>query len=73
MPRYRVHFTTSISLAVELDAEDENEAAEAAWQPTEDYLQTLRGDGYRVVSVDATLDGIGGDEVEEIEPAKVDR
>jgi hypothetical protein len=65
--RYRVRYTTHIALAVEIEAPCEDAATDAAWQPAEEYLLTLRGDGHSVVSVNATLDGIGAEEVAEIQ------
>lgn len=78
MARYRATFNTTISLAVEVDVDlpegvdpddgyADEKAAEAAWRKAEDYLQTLRpAPSFDVVSVDATLDGIGADEVIEV-------
>jgi hypothetical protein len=63
MPTYTVTFNTTISLAVDIDAEDEDRAGEAAWQVAEDYLQTVGGN-YRDVRAEATLDGIGHDTAE---------
>jgi hypothetical protein len=71
MATYTVRFNTTISLAVRVEADDPDSAADAAWQPAEDYLNTVYGNS-RDVLADATLDGIGADEVEEIESAKSD-
>lgn len=80
MPTYRCTFETHISLAVDIDVERPDgvdpedwdgtgAAADAAWRQAEDYLQTLHSSpSFGVVSVDATLDGIGADEVEEVAP-----
>ena len=64
MPRYRVNLNTQISLTVELDAVDEDHAMDAAWQPAEDYLNTLNRQFHQDATVwaDATLDGIGAEE-----------
>jgi hypothetical protein len=58
---FKVRFITTISLLVEAESDDEGDAAERAWEYAEGYLQTLTGDGGHVLSVDASLDGIGGD------------
>ena len=62
-----VRLATTINLTVRLSAEDEETAANEAWEHAEEYLRTLTGSdrGDVTVHVDATLDGIGADEVEE--------
>lgn len=64
MSTYRVSFYTKISLRVEIDAEDEDAAADLAWEAAEDYLRTINGDPAHGVTADATLDGIGADDIE---------
>ncbi len=78
--KYRCTFNTHISLAVEVEVEPpdgvdpedwdgDEAAAEKAWRQAEDYLQTLHSSpAFGVISADATLDGIGADEVEEVAP-----
>jgi hypothetical protein len=67
MMKYRVILNTALSLAVEIEAEDETYAADDAWLVAEAYAKTLRPLGdHRIVSVEATFDGIGADEVEEL-------
>lgn len=70
MSEYRVQFRTAISLTVVLDADDEGQAADTAWEHAEEYLRTVTGDvsGGRCVTADATMDGIGADEVEKVSP-----
>lgn len=66
MPKYRATFTTHITLTVEVEGADEEHAGDVAWDIAEEYLKTIGGN-YRNVRAEATLDGIGADEVEEIE------
>lgn len=63
--KYRAHFTTNLNLAVVVDAEGEDEAADLAWERANDFLSTVWGDGRRI-HADASLDGIGADEVVEL-------
>ncbi|HEY9494611.1 MAG TPA: hypothetical protein VIR15_07145 [Intrasporangium sp.] len=66
MTTYRVYFNTHIEVTVEGDWPDEDTAADLGWEVAEEYLRTLgvkTGDS-RIVSVDASLDGIGADNVE---------
>ena len=68
MRTYRITHRTTIEVIVDINAEDEDYAADAAWKISEDYLNTLStqtGDE-RIYSVAASLDGIGADEVEEV-------
>ena len=65
MRTYLVTFTTPIHLTVTVEAEGEQEAADLAWQPAEDYLQTIVGD-HQQVRAEASLDGIGADDVTEV-------
>lgn len=60
---HRVRFITTISLLVEVESDDEDDAADRAWEYAEGYLQTLTGDGHHVVSAEASIDGIGGEHV----------
>lgn len=68
--RHLARYTTTIELAVAFhaDPDDDGEmerAADETWKIAEEYLQTLGGDGARVVAVNATLDGIAHDEIAE--------
>lgn len=63
MTSYIVRFTTSISLVVDVEAGDEEAAADLGWERAEEYLKTVYGAGD--VRAEASLDGIGADEVEE--------
>jgi hypothetical protein len=69
MPTYNVYLYTTIGLTVEIDAPDEDTALDAAWQPAEDYLNTLPAQhhGDAEVWADATLDGIGADDAKLVE------
>ena len=65
---YQVTFQTNIEIVVTIKSDDDDAAADAAWQVAQDYLWTLgtqTGDE-RITSVNADLDGIGADSVEEI-------
>ena len=65
---YRATFRTNIEVVVQVRFPDEDVAVDAAWEVAEEFLQTLgtkTGD-HRIVSVEASLDGIGADEVEAI-------
>lgn len=63
MSTYTARFSTTISLVVTVEADDEDAAAEIAWEDAKTYLDTVYG--HRNVIADATLDGIGADKVEE--------
>ena len=64
MPTFRVHLDTTLSLSVTVDAEDEDEAADKAWQIAEEFAKSLRPHGdERLTSVDATFDGITAYEI----------
>lgn len=69
--KYRATFETHLSLTVLLDAEDEDSAADAAWQAAHAHLQTWTfarsTHGAATVLADADLDGIGTDTVEPAE------
>jgi hypothetical protein len=71
MPRYRVSLNTTLTVTVNLEAKDEDGAADLAWKAAEGHVQTYpfsrsESEGV-VVLADATFDGIGADEVEEVE------
>jgi hypothetical protein len=70
MPTYRATYETRITLTVEVDAADEHDAADESWGYAQAYLDTLPGDHLHVVGVDASLDGIGADSVEERAPVE---
>ena len=57
MTTFRANFNTALSLSVTVDAEDEDDAADKAWQIAEEFAQGLRPYG-DVTSVDATFDGV---------------
>lgn len=60
--KYQATFQTYINLVVEVDADNDDQAAERAWDKAEEYLRTVGGN-YRDVRAEATLDGVGADEV----------
>jgi hypothetical protein len=64
--RYRVSITTELNVVVHVDAADEDDAAETAWQIAEQFAQTIgtRTGDDRIKAVEASFDGIGADEVE---------
>jgi hypothetical protein len=69
--RYTVTFNTMVSLAVDVEAPDEDHASDKAWGVAEEYLRTIGGN-YRDVRAEATLDGIGHDKIyAEPDPAVV--
>ncbi|MGL5816622.1 MAG: hypothetical protein ACRCYR_03595 [Phycicoccus sp.] len=72
MNKYRIYYRTSIEVILKVTAEDEEAADEFAqdkgWEIAEAYLRTLgtkTGDS-RIENVEASLDGIGHDEIEEV-------
>lgn len=70
MPTFRAYINTTLSLSVTVEAKDEDDAANQAWQIAEEYAQTLRPHGdERLTSVDATFDGIAPEEVTELDSA----
>lgn len=67
MPKFRVDYSTRIHISVDVEAEDETYADDVAHTVVEDYLGTLgvaTGDD-RIRFVEASVDGIGADSVEE--------
>ena len=65
MPRYKVKFSVPAEVVVYLDEEDEDTAADVAWELAQQHLQTVSVPSALEVSVHADLDGIGADSVEE--------
>ena len=63
MTRYVVRFNTTLSVAVTVEAEDEEQASYEAWEKAEEYARTIGGN-YRDVIAEASFDGIGDDGVE---------
>ena len=68
MSGYRCTFRTQIEVIVEIGFPDEDVASDAAWEVAEEFLQSLGVEktDHRIKSVEASLDGIGADEVEEV-------
>lgn len=63
--RFNVQYTVPMSVTVEVDADDRDDASNKAWDMADEYLKTIYGDN-RNVTACAILDGIGADSVEEI-------
>jgi hypothetical protein len=68
MSRYRVEISTKLNVTVLLDADSEEDAADAAWEAAQQYAHTVNGADLGDVTVDAEadFDGIGADEVTEV-------
>ncbi len=65
---YRVRIATQIELTVHVDAPDDDTAADTAWEAAQTFAERLgtnTGDP-RIRSVEASFDGIGAHEVEEV-------
>lgn len=60
--QYKVTFHVPAEITVTLSADNENDAADSAWQYAEDFLEAVYGNS-RGVSFHASLDGIGADDV----------
>lgn len=72
MPSFRIAYTTPITVTVTIEADDEMGAEDFATDEghvlVSDFLSTLgvaTGDS-RITRVDATLDGVGYDSIEEL-------
>lgn len=65
MPKYKVSFETKIRVEVEIHEDDQDTAADKAWDLAQEYLDTVHGD-HRDVTAEATLDGIGAETVKEV-------
>ena len=65
MSTYDVTFNTTLSVTVTIQADDEDTAADKAWEIAENYAKTIGGN-YRDIRADASFDGIGADEVTEV-------
>lgn len=66
MRSYRVTFNVPAEVIVLLNAEDEECAADEAWERAQAHLQSTGMIDYTThVSVNADLDGVGADEVVE--------
>lgn len=66
--RYQVSFSTNLSVDVVLEADDEEQAADDAWEVAQEFadrLGTQPGD-HRILSAEASFDGIGADDVREV-------
>jgi hypothetical protein len=64
---YEVRYTTTLHLSVTVDTEDDDQAADAAHDAADAYLETLVGN-HRDVAAHASLDGVGADEIEAVSP-----
>lgn len=63
MAEYRVRFTTGIEINVTVEAADEDEAADRAWELANEWANTITGHAPDRITADVSLDGIGADEV----------
>jgi hypothetical protein len=67
MPKFRARFSTQAEVWVELEATDDEDAADKAWTAASEYLQTLAPSdiGNARVDIVVDLDGIGADQIDE--------
>jgi hypothetical protein len=65
MPQYRVRFLVPAEVIVEVEADDEDTAADEAWTAAQNHLPSLAVADGRGVQVFADLDGIGAEAVDE--------
>jgi acyl-CoA hydrolase len=65
--RYLATFHTSIEVGVQIEADDEDSAADQAWEIAQAYLDNVAGDRAMHVTASANLDGIGAETVKEIQ------
>lgn len=63
MTTYRLTYVVPLNLVVTIDADNEDDAQELAWDEAQEYLQTVYGNGHHVTA-DGDLDGIGADEID---------
>lgn len=68
MPEFKVYLRTQMEVVVKIEADDEDAAADLAWPIAEAYTNTLnsRTGDQRIHDVNASFDGIGADEIEEV-------
>lgn len=66
MPKYEVNLQTHLNVVVTVDADDEDSAADKAWHKAQEFAETVWGNG-RDVRAEADFDGVGADEIEEVE------
>jgi hypothetical protein len=64
---FEVRFVAPLHLAVSVEAEDEDQAGDVAHDAASAYLETVMGN-HRDVAANASLDGVGHDEIEEVQP-----
>lgn len=62
MSGYKVRFNTNIDITVTISADDDEQAAEKAWDIAEEYLNTVYGNNRDIIA-EASLDGIGAYEI----------
>jgi len=62
---FRLTYVVPLNLTVTIEADDEDDAQDRAWDEAQEYLQTIYGDS-RHVTAAVDLDGIGADEVTEV-------
>lgn len=63
MPRYEVRFNIPAEVIVRLDAEDEDYAADIAWELANEHTQTIAVESSQGVLATIDMDGHGADEV----------
>lgn len=75
MTTYRATYRTTIEIVIEIEIADsvhpadaEDRAADEGWEIAEEFLQTLgtQKGNPAIVSVEASLDGIGATSIEEV-------
>lgn len=65
MGKFIVRFNTQLDMAVTVEAADEDEAEDIAWKQATEFLETVHSDNRGLIA-DASLDGIGSYENEEV-------
>jgi len=65
MATFRLTYVAPLNLVVTIEADDEDDASDRAWEEAQEYLQTVYGNGLHVTA-DGDLDGIGADEISEV-------
>ena len=66
MPKFKVELKTYLNVTIEVDAEDEETAGDAAWSRAEAYCTALPGDGLPGLYAEASFDGTGAETVSEV-------
>lgn len=68
--RYRAYYRTHIEITVEVEADNEDDAAEISWDMADEYTHTIYGKPFQdfPITAEVSLDGIGADVVVELPP-----